>query len=136
MMPPAVKKEEDVAKAIEVWEEEIRELEHVEGPGEGLPDDYKVTALKRLLTGRIKEHIEFKEAEPVTFARIREEVMRWANQRRIEHVQDSGDPMDIGHIADGRDERNEWEWDQEESWGQTPEWQEGWESEGWRAGWR
>ena len=25
--PPRVKKEEDVAKAIEVWEEEIRELE-------------------------------------------------------------------------------------------------------------
>ena len=121
MTPPRVKKEEDVAKAIEVLDEEIRDLEKIEGPGNGLPDSYNVTALKRLLTGGIRDHIEFKEPELQTYAKIREEVVRWANQRRLEKSQEFGDPMDIGQIALASDAKTEdQDWSGQDEW----EWQE------------
>lgn len=66
MVPNQSKKEEDLLRDIEKWKRDLRDLEIAEaayGSAQELPPQYKLTALKRILTGKIKEHIRVKESE-------------------------------------------------------------------------
>ena len=59
MVPITPKKEEDVASAIENWERELLELEELEAAegiddAEKLPEIYKMAALDKLITGRLR----------------------------------------------------------------------------------
>ena len=66
MMPKQAKKEEDIITELEKWKRELREVEmsdENDGTGGKLPDTYKLAALKRILVGKIADHVRFKESE-------------------------------------------------------------------------
>ena len=66
MSPNQSKREEDIIHDLERWKREVREVETADenDGGEGkLPYTYKLSALKKLLVGRIQEQVRFKEAE-------------------------------------------------------------------------
>ena len=66
MAPAQSKREEDIINDLERWKREVREVETADenDGGEGkLPYTYKLSALKKLLVGRIQEQVRFKEAE-------------------------------------------------------------------------
>ena len=49
---------------MEKWKREVREVERADEGSEGaLPPQYKLTALKRILTGKIRDQIRWKESE-------------------------------------------------------------------------
>ena len=58
MRPTAARSEEDIADAVEAWEREENEVRRLDPGGEELPDAWRMTALKCILVGRIKEHVE------------------------------------------------------------------------------
>ena len=70
-----------------------------------MPQKYRMTALKCILCGDIKKHIELREDDLKTYEQMREIVMKWAVPKRIEkergHV-----PMDIDQ-AEGTEEDKE-----------------------------
>ena len=56
---------------MEKWKREVREVEMAEDGDEGeLPPQYKLTARKRILVGKVTDHIRWKETELET--RIRD----------------------------------------------------------------
>ena len=64
--PAQSKREEDIINDLERWKREVREVETADESdgGEGkLPYTYKLSALKKLLTGRIQEQVRFKEVD-------------------------------------------------------------------------
>lgn len=66
MIPRQAKKEEDIVVELERWKREVREVELADenDGGEGkLPFTYKLAALKRILVGKIADHVRFKESE-------------------------------------------------------------------------
>ena len=59
MRPDACKREHEIASAVERWEERYRRIMEEDG-AEELPESYRKTALKCLLVGDIKRHVELK----------------------------------------------------------------------------
>ena len=51
-------KNEELAGFIEAWEREEDEVRRLDPDGEELPDAWRMTALKCILVGRLKEHVE------------------------------------------------------------------------------
>ena len=62
MQPIAPKHDHEVAGAVERWEERYRMLLEEDGEEE-LGEKYKMSALKQILCGDIKKHIELKEQD-------------------------------------------------------------------------
>ena len=101
MQPIAPKHDHEVAGAVERWEERYRMLLEEDGEDE-LPEKYKMSALKQLLCGDIRKHIDLKEQELRTYAEMRSAIMTWAVNKRLEKERESGvQDMDCGHIAGG-----------------------------------
>ena len=84
MTPSRARNEDEIADAIESWEREELEIRKLDPSGSDLPDVWKMTALKCLLTGRIKEHIELRAAQFKGYDDLRSEVMKYATQKRLE----------------------------------------------------
>ena len=101
MQPIAPKHDHEVAGAVERWEERYRMLMEEEGEDE-LPEKYKMSALKQLLRGDIRKHIDLKEQELRTYAEMRGAIMTWAVNKRLEKERESGvQDMDCGRVEGG-----------------------------------
>ena len=83
MTPSRAKSEDEIADAIESWERAELEIRKLDPSGSDLPDVWKMTALKCLLTGRIKERIELRAAQFKGYDDLRSEVMKHATQKRL-----------------------------------------------------
>ncbi len=59
MQPEPLKHEWEVAGAIEMWEERYRQMVEENGEDE-LPEVYKMAALRQLLIGEMKNHVELR----------------------------------------------------------------------------
>ena len=81
MKPNQCKHEWEVASAVEAWE---REHEIMQQEDEPLPDVYQMTAIKCILAGDIKKHVELREEELDNMKRLRHCIMTWAVNKRIE----------------------------------------------------
>ncbi len=96
MRPPQCKHDWEVAEAVEKWEEKYRIVKEEDGDQE-LPEKYRMTALKCILVGYIKKHIELREEDIKTYEEMRAIIMKWAVNEKIE--KDKGHaPMDIGKV--------------------------------------
>ena len=96
MRPPQCKHDWEVAEAVERWEEKYRIIKEEDGDQQ-LPEKYRMTALKCILVGDIKKHIELREEELKTYDEMRSIIMKWAVNKKIE--KDKGHaPMDIGKV--------------------------------------
>ena len=93
-----------------------------------------MTALKCILVGRIKEHVEITAGRYTMYEEMRKEVMKYAMQRRLEkHRGQHGNSMDLGEVdrtpmaseaagGDATGPGNEWS-DPWAQWqGQAPGW--------------
>jgi hypothetical protein len=56
------KREEDIARFTEEWNEALMELRRVDSDYKELPDAYRTAALMGILTGRYRDHIDMKLA--------------------------------------------------------------------------
>ncbi len=70
MKPKQSKHEREVATAVERWEERCRIMKVEDG--EELPEKYRMTALKCILVGDIKRHVELREDELDKYEALRE----------------------------------------------------------------
>ena len=101
-----------MATAVERWEESYRVLKEQHGMEE-LGEQYRMTALRCLLVGDIKRHIELKEGEIETYQQLRTCIMTYAVARKLEKERASGhSPMDIGQLS-------KWPYDQEPALAQS-----------------
>ena len=76
-----------------------------------LPEKYKMTALRCILVGDIKKHIDLREEEITTYTQLRDIVMKWAVVQKIE--KDRGHaPMDVDEVEDKEKEEGEAEEEQ------------------------
>ena len=99
VQPMLPKHDHEVASAVERWEEKYRMLMEEDGEDE-LPEKYKMSALKQLLCGDIKKHIDLKEQDLRTYSEMRSAIMTWAVNKRSEKERESGkDDMDVGRIG-------------------------------------
>ena len=74
MRPPQARNGEEIADAIEAWEHDEAEIRRMDPRYEGeatLPDPWKMSAVKGILVGRIKEHIELQAASMKTDEKMR-----------------------------------------------------------------
>ena len=62
MNPATAAKEEEIAEAIERWEEKVNRLAR-HGEDYRLPEAFKEVALKQMLTGKIKDNFELWQSE-------------------------------------------------------------------------
>ena len=63
LRPMQAKREEDTARCIEEWQESIMDLRRVDPDYIELPDAYQTAALRGILTGKYRDHIDMKMAE-------------------------------------------------------------------------
>ena len=120
-LPNQAKREDDLLTAIEKWKRDLREVEMAETAGgdSELPPQYKLAALKRILVGRVKDHIRFKEAEldaklsetgqekhKKMYEEIEKEVYGYVKILRLEskHKEDA---MDIDGITESKEDGKE-----------------------------
>ena len=83
MKPEAVKKDTELAGAIERWEKEQREIGKLDKQAI-LPEPMKKNALISMLTGEVKKHIMWWHKDDTPYSALRGEVMTWAMDRRME----------------------------------------------------
>ena len=75
------------------------EVRRLDPDGEELPDAWRMTALKCMLVGRIREHVEITAGRYLKYDEMRKEVMKYAMQIRLEkHRGRNGDSMDLGEV--------------------------------------
>ena len=70
MRPGTAKNEGDVLGMLENWKREVRKLERMEAmlnEGESMTDRTKVSAIKQMLTGSVRDYMSLKEVDH-TFA--------------------------------------------------------------------
>ena len=105
-----------MAGAIEKWEERYRTL-HEEEKDECLPEKYRMAALRKMLTGDIKKHVDLHISKITGYESFRSTIMNWAIDRKLERDR-KDDPMDTNHVGDSSndDDWNDWEgyWGEQE----------------------
>ena len=85
MHPPAAKSEAHIYEAVRQWEREIEDLMRLKGTTEPILDDsMKITALKAICCGKIKDVVDLREASTDDFNEIRNEVMTYAMKKKAE----------------------------------------------------
>ena len=84
MTPQPVKHESEVANAVEAWEAEELELKRLEPHAQDIPDCYMMIALKCMLVGKMKDHIELNAWKLLTYDAMRSELMAYAALRRAD----------------------------------------------------
>ena len=95
MDPPQCKHDHEISQAIEEWEERYRILKDEDKESE-LPESWRMTALKKILCGDIRKHIELREEEIKSYDELRKIIMNWAMNKKLE--KSKHDPMDIGGV--------------------------------------
>ena len=84
MSPPSVNNGHELADAVGSWDREEMELRKLDPLSQDLPECYRMIALKCLLSGRITEHVELNSASTTTYPEMRETIMTWAMQKKLE----------------------------------------------------
>ena len=110
--PPPAKAEEDIADSIEAWEREEAELIKMD-PSLQLPGPWRMTALKCLLTPKVKDHVEMQSGKLRTYEELREDVMTYATQKRLNrNRQTHKDPnrMDTNNVNKDFSNKSGWVW--------------------------
>jgi hypothetical protein len=83
--PVRAKREEDIAKCIEEWQESVMELKLVDPDYKEPPDAYQVAALRGMLTGKYRDLVDMKLAVRVYGKyELLNEVRRYAALKRRE----------------------------------------------------
>ncbi len=100
MMPERALKDEEIVGKIESCYRELRELSEIDSDELKLPDGYKRTALKCILTAEAMRHFSTREEEYSTYGGFRGAIMAWAMRRRLE-VNRETHAMDIGQATGG-----------------------------------
>ena len=83
MNPKAAAKEEDIAAAIELWEERSSRLAR-HGVDYALPNAFKKVALKKMLVGKVKETYELWETEKLSFEELLRKTKELARARKLD----------------------------------------------------
>ena len=85
MHPPQAKTENDIYEAVRKWERELEDLMKLKGNADPIMDDtLKITALKDICCGKIKDVIDLRESQTSDFNEIRNEVMTYAMKKKAE----------------------------------------------------
>lgn len=110
MDPEPPKREEDLSEAVDSWVEKVRRHE-AHGSKYALPPLCKVTALRKLMVGKSKEHFEMWEADHRDddgggYQEVLGKVRDYARRRKLDHavsktIHSGGDPMDLGGVDEG-----------------------------------
>ena len=93
MKPVPAKTEDDVPARVETWKEQLTHLLTIDTK-EPLPESYQVAALRMILIGKVKEHIDSKYLDPTVepkLAEILSEVRQYTGARRAEMKASSSD---------------------------------------------
>ena len=83
MNPKPAAKEEDIAEAIEMWEEKVNRLAR-HGDDYKLSEALKKVALKNILVGKIKDNFELWESDRMSFEEILRRVKDQARAKKLE----------------------------------------------------
>ena len=83
MNPKPAAKEEDIAEAIEMWEEKVNRLAR-HGDDYKLSEALKKVALKNILVGKIKDNFELWESDRMPFEEILRRVKDQARAKKLE----------------------------------------------------
>ena len=67
---------------------------------EELPETYKMAALRQLLVGDIKRHVQLREEDLRVYADLRQCVMRWALTKKLERDRKGKDEMDTTRMEE------------------------------------
>ena len=116
MRPGTAKNEGDILGMLENWKKEVRELERMEAmlnEGESMTDRTKVSAIKQMLTGSIKDYMNQKEEDytfdhegrELGFTRYAELLNRYLTRKAHEEDVVMGGTMKVNT---GGDEEQEW----------------------------
>ena len=102
MRPPQAKTEAEVATRLEEWAEANVELEAVDNGHQKLPQACQVAAIREMLIGNSKEHIDLRLAsQDVEPEALIKDIRRYAGVRRAEARQQRKGPnaMGIGDVG-------------------------------------
>ena len=99
MTPTPPKSEDNIADAIEKWEDQANSLKDINKEYE-LNDLFKRTALRTLMVGKAKDRYEMIDTENEPFVKLLRKCKEYAAIIRLEVNSRKDDPMDIGRIAD------------------------------------
>ena len=83
MNPKPAAKEEEIAEAIEMWEEKVNRLAR-HGDEYRLSETFKKVALKQMLTGKIRDNFELWEAEQMSFEDLLKKVKQQARAKKLD----------------------------------------------------
>ena len=83
MNPKAVAKEEDIAEAIEVWEEKVNRLAR-HGDDYRLPVTFRNVALEQMLVGKIRDNFELWDAEKLSFEDLLRKVKEQSRAKKLD----------------------------------------------------
>ena len=83
MQPAQAGKEEDIAEAIELWEEKMNRLAQ-HGEEFRLSDTYKKVALKRILLGKTRDNFETWQTEKLPFEELLRKTKELARSKKLD----------------------------------------------------
>ena len=89
MNPKPAAREEDIAEAIEMWEEKVNRLAR-HGNDYKLSEALKKVALKNILVGKIKDNFELWESDRMSFEEILRRVKDQARAKKLEKYAQRG----------------------------------------------
>ena len=81
MHPKQAAKEEDIAEAIELWEEKVNRLAR-HGEEFQLNEAFKKVALKKILMGKVRDNFDLWQAEKMSFEELLRKVKEQARPVR------------------------------------------------------
>ena len=80
MNPKQAAKEEDIAEAIELWEEKVNRLAR-HGEDFQLNEAFKKVALKKILMGKVRDNFDLWQAEKMSFEELLRKGRSWPGPR-------------------------------------------------------
>ena len=86
MNPEPATQENEVAERIEEWVADVMRLKRIDKATNNMPDGYFLSALRRILCGRIKESVDLlcSERDEPSWEEVLGRVRKYANLRRID----------------------------------------------------
>ena len=101
--PDPVKKEEDLAEALEQWESKCNRLTRF-GSEHALPDVYKKAALKKMLVGESVRNFDLWTAEGMSYDKLILKLKDYARSKQLDGEARKGkQAVDIGRVQDWSD---------------------------------
>ena len=108
MNPTPAIKEAEVAEKIDNWQADVMRLKRIGKATEALPDEYFLSALRRILCGRIKESVDLlcsSRKEPA-MQDVLATVRKYSNLQRIDLTQRKRNDMHVDRVTEGSRKRH------------------------------